>query len=161
MLAETIEISHPRFERRKLSYQAPGLFTSQRILLNDEPASATKGRRCWDLEDDLGKMARIELHPTLLGQGIPKVTIDDENVEISPALKWFELLVSALPLTLILGGGGVGFLLGFIGTRVNLRLFRTARPSALKFGGAVAVGVVCWALWLVVAWAFHASGIFS
>ncbi|SDF51427.1 hypothetical protein SAMN04488542_11219 [Fontibacillus panacisegetis] len=64
--------------------------------------------------------------------GSPIVLLDGQEIEIAKKLKAYEWVISMLPLLLIFIGGALGGLLGALGFSVNVLLFRSKLPTAVK-----------------------------
>ncbi|MOA54434.1 hypothetical protein D3C78_1780470 [compost metagenome] len=58
--------------------------------------------------------------------------LDGQEIEVANKLKAYEWAFSMLPLLLILIGGALGGLMGALGFSVNVMLFRSKLPVAVK-----------------------------
>lgn len=64
--------------------------------------------------------------------GFPIVMLDGEEIEIARKLKGYEWAFSMLPLLLIFIGGAIRGAFGALGFSVNVMLFRSKLPIAVK-----------------------------
>ncbi|MNN28270.1 hypothetical protein D3C81_1418330 [compost metagenome] len=83
--------------------------------------------------------------------GSPIVLLDGQEIEIARKLKAYEWVISMLPLLLILIGGALGGLLGALGFSVNVLLFRSKLPVAVKIILSILVLIVTVIIHFVVA----------
>jgi hypothetical protein len=74
----------------------------------------------------------IDIRPRLLGiDPIPKVFVNNEEIQLNENLKWYESLFASLPILLILGGisGGI---LGAVASVLNFKIMRKEISSLSK-----------------------------
>jgi hypothetical protein len=141
----------PGFEGQTLQVQPAGLFAGPRLLVNGQPARPGLERGHLVLRRNDGREVIAAWKPQLLGLDVPRLVVDGQLVEVAPPLPWYVWLWSGLPILLILVGGALGTLAGFVAFVINMKLFRTRLPRPLQFVLTALVSLLCAAGYLVLA----------
>lgn len=124
-----ILVNHARFERQKLVVRTADWFSGPQLLLNGSPLKRIKGAYSAQ-EDDGGQMSiRLKI---VFGDPVPRVRLNDEDVQIAKPLRWYEYGWAALPMVLLFVGGALGGLTGALGCYCNFRIFRSDRAGIAK-----------------------------
>ncbi len=123
-------IEHKDFSKNKLSLTTAGFFRGSKIFLNDRELS--KEKRKYIAQNDQNEQVTIKLKNRLIDP-IPKVEIDDQEIEIAPPLKIIEYIWMALPVLLVFGGGALGGVCGFIAAYSSSRIFRSNKNTLTKY----------------------------
>ncbi|MHB8074510.1 hypothetical protein [Desulfosporosinus fructosivorans] len=77
---------------------------------------------------------------------IPKIILDSAEFDIAQSLHWYEYLLCCIPLILI-SGGAIGGIIGFMGTRLNLLLIRIKKyPTIIRI---IIIFLICYLCLLV------------
>ncbi|MNM81619.1 hypothetical protein D3C81_936300 [compost metagenome] len=87
--------------------------------------------------------------------GAPIVLLNGQEIEIANKLKAYQWVISMLPLLLILIGGALGGLLGALGFSVNVLLFRSKLPTAVKIILSILVLGLTVIVHFIVAWLIY------
>lgn len=82
----------------------------------------------------------------MLGFGTPKISVGGDMIELAPALKWYQLVLCALPMLLILAGGITGLVCGLVAMQINFKLVASTRPSPIKHAMVLGVSLLASAL---------------
>ena len=69
----------------------------------------------------------------------PRLIIDGgevkaQTIELARPLAWYEYVWMAIPIALVVGGGGLGALFGLVAVYSSARIFRSDRGTAAKYG---------------------------
>lgn len=129
---ETI-IDFPGFEGRQLVLRASGMFSSAKLFLDGQPAPQGPKRNQYTLHRNDGSQVVAQLKTINPISPYPQLTIDGQNVPLGKSLKWYQWLWAGLPLLLVVIGGFLGALFGFIGAFLNGRIFYSERSQPVKF----------------------------
>ena len=82
---------------------------------------------------------------------IPKVFVNENPVQIATPIKWFEYIWMGLPILLILQGGLLGAIFGFIALRLNIDVFRNTKNVIGKYSFTLLISVVFALVYLLIA----------
>jgi len=80
-----------------------------------------------------GRDAIVRWRPQFLGLDVPQLYVDGFVVNVAPPLGLFVWLWSALPVLLVLIGGALGALVGFVAFATNTRIFRSSWSTLVKY----------------------------
>ncbi len=144
-------IDAPGFEGQQVSLRIPGLFSGAILVIDGRPASRGAKRRQFSLVRDDGTEVVAELRTANRLDVIPNVVIDGKTFVVAAPLRWYQLIWAALPLGLVVVGGGVGGGLGATAMCLNLWVFRAYMNGAAKFVVSGIVSVAAVLTYLVVA----------
>lgn len=127
------------FEGQTIEVQPAGFFSSQKLLVNGQPASSGKKRGEMVLRRNDGQEVIATWKPQFAGFDIPQLVVEGKTIQVIEPLKWYEWVWSALPVMLIFIGGALGGITGVIGLTINAKVFRSDLNGFVKF---VATGVI-------------------
>lgn len=108
-------------------------WTGSKILINGEKAPKGKQRLEYLVTRNDGTQTSVFLKQQALGMDAPIVKVDDQEIRVLPALKWYEWVWLGLPLIYVFLGGALPVLIGFIGLSVNVRVFRENTHTVVKY----------------------------
>ena len=122
---------------------------STQIEFQGQPLKFTKNQT--ELTNDAGSPVTLTRKGSL-GDILPTFEMEGETYRVRPPLSWPQLIVAALPLTLIGVGGAIGGGLGGAAYMLNLSYYRKENWSALaQYGAVLATTVGAWIAYLVIA----------
>jgi len=139
------------FEGQSVEVQPSGLFAGPRLLVNGQPARPAPKRGQVLLRRNDGREVIVIWKPQLLGLDVPQLWMDGMRVNVVEPLKWYVWVWSALPVLLVLIGGALGALAGFIGFGINTKIFRSGLPGLAQFGLSLLVSLAAVVVYLVAA----------
>ena len=139
------------FEGQNLEVQPAGILAGPQLLVNGEPATKGARRGMMVLRRNDGREVVATWRPQIFGLDVPQLWLDGQRINVVEPLKWYVWVWSALPVLLVLVGGALGALTGFIGFGINTKIFRAALPGPAKVGLSVLVSVLAIGLYLVAA----------
>ncbi len=119
--------------------------------MNGQPAAAGPKRGQMALRRNDGRDAIVRWRPQFLGLDVPQLYVDGYVVNVAPPLPKAVWLWSALPVLLVLIGGALGALVGFIAFAVNNRIFRTSWSTLTKFSVSLLVSLASGVVYLAIA----------
>jgi hypothetical protein len=118
------------------------------LLVDGRPATR-QGRKRYLIPTDDGGSETLELKPGFLSLD-PKVIFRDETHELEEPLAWYEWVLVALPLLLVVGGA-VGGALGVIAVFINHRIIRSKMSTPARIGTSLGVTVAATIAWIIIA----------
>src|SRR5207244_3317221 len=114
-------IKHEAFAGRRLAVRTAGFFKGPRLIID---GGEVKGKRLrFSLTDNSGHEREIRLKTNGLDP-IPRVQIGAQTIELARPLAWYEYLWMAIPIALVLVGGGLGALVGLVAGYSSARILR-------------------------------------
>ncbi len=130
------QIDYPNFNSKELVVRGSYYGRPKLFLDGKKVKSITRNifsrKRKYKIEDDNGIPVDILLSQRWL-DAIPHLEIDGNKIIIRGALKWYEYLWIIIPIILLFIGGGIGGLIGSIGTLTNSILFRKFTSPFAKY----------------------------
>jgi hypothetical protein len=139
------------FEGQTLEVQPAGILSGPQLLVNGQPAAKGPRRGLMLLRRNDGRQVVAAWRAQIFGLDVPQLLLDGQRVNIVEPLRWYVWAWSALPILLVLIGGALGALAGFIGFGINTKIFRTSLPGPAKFGLTVLVSLLAVGVYLVAA----------
>src|SRR5262249_5084837 len=139
------------FSRQNIEVEPAGILSGPKLLVNGQPAP--KGERYGQmlLRRDDGRDAVVRWRPQLFGLDIPQLYVDGQIVNVVEPLPWYVWVWSALPVLMVLVGGALGALAGFIAFAINTRVFRSPLPLLGKFSLTLLVSLASGVVYLAAA----------
>lgn len=96
-----------------------------------------------------GQEVAIRLKIDLTDMAVPKVLVNDAEVQIVQPLTLGQKIFAALPLLLIFAGGALGGALGAAAAVVNAHIFHSPRPPIQQYIFSIGTFAAATALYLV------------
>lgn len=145
-------INHPRFQNKKLSITTRSLTKNSLIYLDgvqQNKIPGVKSRNKYSLHDDNDNPVVVEVKSIL--DPIPTIILDGEKIQLAPVLVWYQYIFIFLPLLLILVGGAIGGVIGFIGAMINSSIIRSQVFPALRYILTILVTFACYLTYFLLA----------
>lgn len=140
------------FEGQKIEVESSGLVTGPKLLVNGQPAAKGPKRGQFTLRRNDGREAVASWKAGLSNlTGVPRLAVDDEIIDVIDPPPWYQLVWSALPFILIVLGGFLGAIIGFMAFSINNLVFRSNQSQVLKYVITGAINVAAFIFYLVVA----------
>jgi hypothetical protein len=129
------------FEDHEIVLRSSPWGAGSALLLDGETASAGPGRNQYLLTRPDGTEALVKLRGSLF-DSVPQLIVDGKVINVVAPLSWPITVWCLLPLVLVFTPGFDGIMLGFAGSWINTRIFRTERSTTEKylFTAAVTLG---------------------
>jgi hypothetical protein len=102
------------------------------LLIDGQVASAGPRRNQFLLTRNDGTEALVKFRNSLF-DSVPQLVVDGKVINVVAPLPWGVMIWCLLPLALVFTPGFDGIMLGFAGSWVNTRLFRTELSLAQKY----------------------------
>ena len=145
------------FDGQTIEVQPSGLLSGPKLLLNGQPAPAGPKRGQMALRRNDGREVMVRWRPQILGLDVPQLYVDGYVVNVVPPLPLLAWLWSALPILLVLIGGALGALAGFIAFAISTRIFRSSLPGLAKYGLSLLVSLLAGVVYLSAATLFYSA----
>ncbi len=145
------------FEGQTLEVQPSGILSGPKLLVNGQPAPAGPKRGQMALRRNDGREVLVRWRPQVLGMDVPQLYVDGFVVNVAPPLPWYVWLWSALPVLLVLVGGALGAIAGFIAFAISTRIFRSSLPGLAKYGLSLLVSLLAIVVYLTAATLFYSA----
>jgi hypothetical protein len=139
------------FEGQDVEVDTGSVWSGPRLLVNGEPAPKGPKLGSMLLRRTDGREVIATWKPSFLGLDTPSLVVDGAPVQVAEPLPWYEWAWSALPIALILVGGFLGAMAGFVATTINIRIFRAQSVPVLRWGLTLFVSVGAVIFYVVVA----------
>lgn len=115
------------------------------------PAAKAKTRGRFILRKNDGTSVEARVVPRSLGfDPVPDVEIDGHRMTLVPPLRWWQWLLSGLPLILVFAGGAAGGLIGAVATYANVAILRSGMSAPQRYLAVVITSVAA----VLLFWAF-------
>lgn len=143
-------IQIPGFEDHEILLK-PTMLSAPRLLFDGKTIKKDKSSKLFILTSNEGLITKINLRPGLLDP-LPKVWVDDEKLTLAPPLKWYQWVWMGIPLVaLIVLGGAIGAFFGVLAMTINIKVFRSRLPMALRYVLTIIITLLAVALYLAAA----------
>jgi hypothetical protein len=131
MLMEYPIVGIPGFEGRTIMLRPAGVFSSVKLIVDNEVLKPKWGGKFTLLRAD-GTPVEARLRSNLVDP-IPQLVVDKQVYLAAKPLPWYQLVWSAIPILLFFAGGVVGVILGLLAAYANTRIFRSDLQPVLKY----------------------------
>ena len=128
-MAEPIPIPAAGFEGRNLSLRPAGLWKGAAILCDGQPAPR-KGRT-FTLNNNAGAPVTMKFTGNFLDP-IPRIDAGGQVIQLAPPFAWWEYVLIAMPMVLLIIGGAVGGVCGAVAAYSNAQVLRLQMPLGLR-----------------------------
>jgi hypothetical protein len=139
------------FEGQTIEVQSPGTFSGYKLLINGQPAPDGPKRGQMLLRRNDGTQVIATWKAQLLGFDVPQLVVDGKPIALEEPLKWYEGVWSGWSVLLLLVGGALGAVAGFIAFSVNVKIFRSSLGGVEKYLLTAAISAAAVMAYLVVA----------
>ncbi|NLT50231.1 MAG: hypothetical protein GXX85_04860 [Ignavibacteria bacterium] len=131
------------FENQNVEVKT-SIWSAPKLFADGQQAQKGSNKGEMVIQSDDGRQVVAKWKPQSLGLDVPKLIVENQEITLVEPLKWYQLVWSGLPITLIFVGGLLGALLGFIGLTINSKMFRSEMNNILKYvvTGAISLGAV-------------------
>ena len=112
------------FEGQELVVKS-SLLSGTKLFINDQ--KAPKGQRWGEmaLTRNDGRVVNARWIPQMFGFDTSQLEVDGKNYVLTTPLKWYEVVLSALPIILVFIGGLLGALVGVLAFAASSAIFRS------------------------------------
>lgn len=119
------------FEGQTIEVQSPGFFSGPKLLVNGRPAAKGPKRNQMLVKRNDGTDVIASWKSQVFDT--PQLVVDGKTIQVVRPLKWYEWIVSALPILLVFIGGALGAIIGLIAFGINTQIIRTYSSGPLKY----------------------------
>ena len=126
-------IQIPGFEGQKIEVEPKGLFFNAKLTINGELAPEGERHNEIILTRNDGEQVIARWKHNFLGLDIPKLVVEQKLIPVVEPLRWYEWVWSGLPLLLIIHGGALGVVIGWIIFSMNIKVFRSDKSTLAKY----------------------------
>ncbi len=141
-------INLPEIDKAELKLIVPKIFGKTKLYLNDFQIPKNNNR--YSINNGNDKPILITLKNNYLDP-VPKIFVNDNQVHVAKPIKWYEYIWTGLPILLILQGGLLGALMGFIALRLNVSIFRNDKSIFFKYLITLGISLAFVIVFLVIA----------
>lgn len=140
----------PDFEEHEIVIKTS--FLSKPVLLFDGvPVALDKTSKNYVLTSERGLIAKIEIRPAVFDP-LPQVWVDGDKLSLAAPLKWYQWVWMGIPLVaLVILGGAIGSIFGIIAAFLNIQVFRSHLPLAVRYLLTLMITLLSVTLYLIVA----------
>jgi hypothetical protein len=136
------------FEDHQIIVRSTPWGAASTLLLDGEVAPSGPRRNQFILTRHDGTEALVKFRGSLF-DSVPQLVVDGKVRNVVPPLSWPITVWCLVPLLLCFTPGFDGIMLGFAGSWVNTRIFRTDRPTMQKYLLTAAVTLVAAGVYLL------------
>jgi hypothetical protein len=136
------------FEGHEITLQNSPWGAASILLVDGQAAPQGPRRNQYILTRNDGTEALVKFRNSLF-DSVPQLLVDGKVINVVAPLPWPVMVWCMLPLLLVFTPGFDGIMLGFAGSWVNTRLFRTERSVTQKYLLTAAVTLAAAGLYLV------------
>ena len=136
------------FEDHEITLRSSPWGAASTLLLDGETAPAGPRRNQYILTRPDGTEALVKFRGSLF-DSVPQVIVDGKVINVVPPMSWPITVWCLLPLALVFTPGFDGIMLGFGGSWINTRMFRTEWTTMQKYLATAFVTLACGALYLL------------
>ena len=143
-----IPIKDERFEGQELVVKTAGFFKGPHLLLNGNPLKGKRGR--YSVRNKADNEISVTLKYNWFDP-IPKVKIEDKEIELARPIKWYEYIWMGLPIILVFLGGVLGAGIGIFATWSSARIFRSDRGICSKYILSAIISIIAVIVFFILA----------
>jgi hypothetical protein len=135
------------FEGQDIQLVTAAFFKQAKIQVNGADAEKGDRRGVYLLRNNAGKLVKLTLS-TVAFDIVPQLDVDGKLIQLVEPFKWYHYFVSALPLILVMIGGGLGGVIGTLSFIGNLRIFRLEWPVWVRYLAVIVDSVLAFFVYL-------------
>lgn len=144
------KLEHPALTGDEVILRISGIFGNPELYQNGEKLfEKSLGTNIYIIRSEEGPVT-IALEPKKLDP-FPRLEIAGEKYPIGRKLSFFDYIIVGLPMTLLLIGGVIGALLGFLATSFNARIMRMPKSAFERYGFCLASFLAAFVVWYFLA----------
>ena len=136
------------FENHEIMLRSSPWGAASTLLLDGETAPAGPRRNQYILTRPDGAEALVKFRGSLF-DSVPQVIVDGKVMNVVPPLSWPITVWCLVPLLLCFTPGFDGIMLGFAGSWINTRMFRTEWTTMQKYLATAFVSLAAGAFYLL------------
>jgi hypothetical protein len=136
------------FEGHELSVRSTPWGAASTLLIDGETAQAGPRRNQFILTRRDGTEVLVKFRNGLF-DSVPQIIVDGKVFNVTPPLSWPVTVWCFIPLVLCFTPGFDGIMLGFAGSWINTRMFRTGWSTTQKYLATAAVTLGSGAFYLL------------
>jgi hypothetical protein len=136
------------FEDHEIILRSTPWGAASTLLLDGEMAPAGPRRNQYFLTRKDGTEVLVKFRNSLF-DSVPQLLVDGKAINVVAPLPWKVMVWCLLPLALVFTPGFDGIMLGFAGSWVNTRMFRTEWTAMQKYLATALVTLACGGLYLL------------
>jgi len=119
------------FEGQDIEIKA-SMWTGTRMFINGQKAPKGQHRGEMSMTRNDGRVVNARWIPQMFGFDTSQLEVDGKNYILTPPLKWYEVVLSALPLVMVFIGGMLGAIIGIVAFSASASIFRSGMNQAVK-----------------------------
>lgn len=130
-----------------------------KVFINGSELSRQEQGKYYEIMSNDGTVRKLKIKGASF-DGVPKVYIDDREIQMARKLSTLEYIVSAIPMILLIVGGALGGVFGAIALMANFRAMRSNMSKLSKalvvIASTIAAGVLYVVCAIVITMLFNA-----
>lgn len=143
----------PELGDRELTVQRSEWTGRTTVFVDGRELSKQKQGGHYEVEAQDGSIHKIRIKGAGFA-GVPKVYVDEKQIEIARKLSAAENIAAAIPLLLVFFGGAIGGVFGALATVLNMRVLRSNRSVWIKVLMVITSTIVATVLYMIFAFLF-------
>lgn len=145
------KIDHPTLDEEELVLKVSWLFGNPELHHNGSRLlEKSSGTNIYSVKKKDESVVTLALEPKTLDP-FPRLEVEGKQHPIGRKLIAIDFVIIALPMLLILVGGAVGGILGFLGTSINARIMRMPKSALERYGLCIASFLAAAVTWYIIA----------
>jgi hypothetical protein len=125
-----LNVNHVKLEKSGVTLHLASFLRGAQIRQHGELVRREK--RSYSVTGDNGEPVVIRL-ATRFYDIVPRVFVDNEEISVAPALKWYQYVWACLPLCLVVLGGVIGAMFGIFAAYTNIAMMRSTHGKATRY----------------------------
>ncbi|MBU5675779.1 hypothetical protein KQI88_05065 [Alkaliphilus sp. MSJ-5] len=143
------EVKLDGFEDKKIEVEVKSI-RGPRLLINGKAIPKDRKNKMILCRDDGVEVIATWKSNFLSVDAVPKLVVDDKEIQVAEPLKWYVKVWCSLPLLLLLWGGALGAMCGFIAISINSKIFRSSMNQFLKFLTTIIISLLAAVVYFII-----------
>jgi len=130
------------------------LLSGTRLFVNGQKAARGPKMGTMSLTRNDGGVVTAEWKQQMFGFDTPQLVVDGKTYVLTQPLKWYEVVLSALPIALVFIGGLLGAIVGVVASAGSASIFRSGMSKVVKILLAILIVFAAVIVYTILAGAF-------
>ena len=115
------------------------LLSGTRLFVNGQKAARGPKMGTMSLTRNDGRVVTAQWKQQMFGFDTPQLDVDGKTYVLAQPLKWYEVVLMALPIALVFIGGLLGAIVGVVASAASASIFRTRMNKIVKILLAIVI----------------------
>lgn len=108
------------------------LLSGTRLFVNGQKAARGPKMGTMNLTRNDGRVVTAQWKQQMFGFDTPQLEVDGKTYVLAQPLKWYEVVLTALPIALVFIGGLPGAIVGVVASAASASIFRSGMKKVAK-----------------------------